>query len=320
MRRNDAHRFFEESLALSHPNTAIVTGAFSYTGRYVARRLLDESVSVRTLTRNPDREGPFGDLVPAAPLDFSDQNGLCRTMRGAGVLYNTYWIRFGRGLTTFEQAVENSRVLFEAAVRAGVGRIVHFSVANASADSALPYFRGKGQVEEILQDMGIPYAIIRPTLVFGEGDLLLNNMAWALRRFPVFPVFGNGDYQVQPIYAEDLAALAVDGGLRTDSFVGDAAGPETFTFEELLRLLAQAVGARVRLVHTQPSLGFAMTRLVGLLLRDVVLSRDEVDGLMAGALTSDNVPTGTTKLSEWLGGQVDNLGLIYVSELRRNFR
>ena len=128
------------------PNTAIVTGAFSYTGRYVARRLLDEGVGVRTLTRNPDRRDLFGGLVPAAPLDFSDPDGLCRSMQGAGVLYNTYWIRFGRGRTTFEQAVENSRVLFDAGVRAGVGRIVHFSVANASPDSALPYFRGKGRL------------------------------------------------------------------------------------------------------------------------------------------------------------------------------
>ena len=249
---------------MPHPDLAVVTGPFSYTGRYVARRLLDQDVRVRTLTRNPDAENPFGGLVPAAPLDFSDPDGLCRTMQGAGVLYNTYWIRFGRGLTTFDQAVENSRVLFDAAVRAGVGRIVHFSVANASPDSALPYFRGKGQVEEILKETGIPYAIIRPTLVFGEGDLLLNNMAWALRRFPVFPVFGRRDYQVQPIYAEDLAAQAVDVGSGRDSFVADAAGPETFTFEELLRLLASAVNARVRLAHTQPSLGFALTRLVGL--------------------------------------------------------
>ena len=175
-------------------------------------------------------------------------------------------------------------------------------------------------IENIPKGTGIPYAIIRPTLVFGEGDLLLNKMAWALQRFPLFPVLGQGNYKVQPIYAEDLAAQAVDGGFRNDSFVADAAGPDTFTFEELLRLLAEAVNARVRLVHTPPSLGLALTRLAGLMLRDTVLTRDEVDGLMAGALTSDNVPTGTTKLSEWLGGQVDNLGLIYVSELRRNFR
>ena len=170
--RGAAKRQSERSKGFStvqHPDTAVVTGAFSYTGRYVARRLLDEGASVRTLTRNPHREGPFGGLVPAAPLDFSAPDGLCRTMQGAGVLYNTYWIRFGRGRNTFDQAVANSKLLFDAAAKAGVGRIVHFSVANASSDSRLPYFRGKGQVEEILMGMGIPYAIIRPTLVFGEG-------------------------------------------------------------------------------------------------------------------------------------------------------
>ena len=322
MRRQDARRFFEESLALSHPNTAIVTGAFSYTGRYVARRLLDEGVGVRTLTRNPEPG-------PARPFRWTGAGGspgllrpgrAVRSMQGAGVLYNTYWIRFGRGRTTFEQAVENSRVLFDAAVRAGVGRFVHFSVANASPDSALPYFRGKGQVEEILKETGIPYAIIRPSLVFGGGDLLLNNMAWALRRFPVFPVFGSGDYRVQPIYAEDLAARPLAAGFRNDSFGADAAGPDTFTFEELLRVLASAVNARVRLVHTPPSLGFALTRLVGLLLLDVVLTRDEVDGLMAGLLTSGAAPTATAKVGDWLDENGDALGRQYVSELGRNYR
>lgn len=305
---------------LPHPDQAVVTGAFGYTGRYVARRLLDDGVNVRTLTRNPGRDDPFAGRVKAHPLDFSDPAGLRRSMEGTGVLYNTYWIRFGRGRHTFEQAAENSRTLFEAAAEAGVGRIVHFSVANASSASRLPYFRGKGRVEEILKGMGISYAIIRPTLVFGEGDLLLNNMAWALRRFPVFPVFGKGDYQVQPIFAEDLASQAVAAGSGTENVITDAAGPETFSFEELLRLLASTMGVRVRLLHTPPSLGFAGTRLVGLALRDVVLTRDEIDGLTAGLLTSEAPPTGATSLSDWLKGHSSGLGSRYVSELRRNFR
>ena len=305
---------------MSHPKNAVVTGAFSYTGRYVAQRLLEQSVSVRTLTRSTGKESPLGSLVEAFPLDFSEPDGLRRSMVGVGVLYNTYWIRFARRGTTFDQAVENSKVLFEAAADAGVERVIHFSVANASTESRLPYFRGKGQVEEIIKFSGLSHAVIRPTLVFGEGDLLLNNMAWALRRFPVFPVFGRGDYPVQPIYAEDLAAQAVEAGSRTDSFVADSAGPETFTFEELLRLLALAVGARVRLVCTPSSLGFALTKLVGLFLRDVGLTRDEVDGLMAGLLASGAVPTGTTKLGGWLADNADGLGRGYVSEMRRNYR
>ena len=215
--------------------------------------------------------------------------------------------------------MENSKLLFEAAADGGVEKVVHFSVANASTESRLPYFRGKGQVEEILKAIGMPYAIIRPTLIFAQGDLLLNNMAWALRRFPVFPVFGRGDYSVQPIYAGDLAARAVEAGSRDDSFVADAAGPETFTFEELLRLLALAVDARVGLVRMSPSLGFALTKLVGMFLRDVGLTRDEVDGLMAGLLASGAVPTGTTRLGDWVADNWGVRGRRYVSELRRYF-
>ena len=248
---------------MSHPDLAVVTGAFSYTGRYVTRRLLDQGVRVRTLTRSRDAEDPFGGWVEVATLDFSDSDGLCHSMQGAGVFYNTYWIRYAHGRITFDLAVENTRTLFEAAKRAGVGRIVHFSVTNVSSGSVLPYFRGKAQVEDMLVGLGIPYAIIRPTLVFGEGDLLLNNMAWALRRFPVFPVYGNGDYKVQPIYAEDLAGQAVAAGSQNENTVADAAGPDTVTFDELLRLLASAVNACVWLVHTPPSLGFALTRLSG---------------------------------------------------------
>ena len=305
---------------MSHPDLAIVTGAFSYTGRYVARRLLDQGVHVRTLTRIPNAEDTLASHVEAAPLDFSDPDGLSRSMQGAGVFYNTYWIRYAHGRITFDLAVENTRTLFEAAKRAGVGRIVHFSVTNASPESGLPYFRAKAQVEDMLTNLGIPYAIIRPTLVFGAGDLLLNNMAWALRRFPVFPVYGNGDYPVQPVYVEDLAAQAVEAGSQSENSVADAAGPDTFSFEALLRLLASSMGVRRRFLHTHPRVGLALTGLVGLLMRDMTLTHDEVVGLMDGLLTSRESPTGTTRLADWLKDNAGGLGLRYVSELRRNYR
>ena len=305
---------------MTHPNTALVTGAFSYTGKYIARRLLDAGVSVRTLTGHPDRADPFGGRVEVAPLDFSDGDGLRRSMKGAKVLYNTYWVRFARGETTFERAVENSRSLFDAARDAGVGRIVHVSITNASSGSRLPYFSGKGRVEEALKGLGVPYAIVRPTLVFGAEDVLLNNMAWAIRRFPLFPIVGSGDYLVRPVYVDDLAALAVAAGSQAEDTVTDAVGPETFTFEALLYLLASAVGSHCRFIHASPTVSLVLTGLVGVLIRDVVLTRDEVDGLSASLLTSDGPPTGTTSLSAWLDENGDALGHRYVSELRRNFR
>jgi len=303
-----------------HPDRAVVTGAFSYTGGYVARRLIDQGVSVRTLTRHPDSRNAFKGLVDATPLDFSDPEGLRRSMKGAGVLYNTYWIRFAHGQTTFDQAVENSGTLFHAAESAGIQRVVHFSVSNASLESRLPYIRAKAQVEETLKGLGVPYAIIRPTLIFGTGDLLINNMAWALRRFPIYPVFGDGEYPVQPVYAQDVAAQAVESGAQGENSIADAAGPETFSYNALIRLVASAVGARRRLLHTPPPIGLALTRLVGLMVRDVVLTRDEVDELMSGLFTSGAAPTCTTRLSGWLEDNGESLGRAYESELSRNFR
>ena len=298
---------------------AVLTGAFSYTGGYIARNLLQHGVDVTTLTRHTDLHDSFGGAVKSAPLDFSDTEALTDSMHGATVFYNTYWIRFERGQSTFDGAVENSKTLFNAAKKAGIERIVHISVSNPSPDSALPYFRGKWQVEDELKKIGIPYAIIRPTLIFGPNDLLLNNIAWALRRFPLFPIYGNGEYPVQPIYAEDVAIQAVAAGASTENFIADAAGPETLPFKDILKLLASSMGIRTRFVPTPPSVGLALTSLVGALVRDVVLTRDEVDGLMAGLLTSDSPPTGTTRFSDWLNENSRDLGRTYESELRRNF-
>ena len=304
---------------LPHPDQAVVTGAFGYTGRYVVRRLLDDDVRVRTLTRNPDRGDPFAGRVKAHPLDFSDPEGLCRSMEGAGVLYNTYWIRNAHGGITFDHAVRNTGTLFQAAVAAGVGRIVHFSVANPSNGYDLPYFSGKAQVEGMLKDMGISYAIIRPTLVFGQGDLLLNNMAWALRRFPVFPVFGAGGL---PAPADSCGGFWRPGRwrpvrVRTASSPTPAARRPSPS-RNCCVYWPRRWGTRVRLVPTPPSLAFALTRLVGLFLRDVALTRDEVDGLMAGLLSSGAAPTCTTRLGDWLEYNADGLGRGYVSESRRN--
>ena len=305
---------------MTHPDRAVVTGAFSYTGGFIARRLLRSGVRVTTLTRHPDIQNAFDGEVKAAPLDFSDRAALSRSMEGAEVLYNTYWIRFERGDTTFDGAVENSKLLFEAAIDAGISKIVHISVSNPAPNSRLPYFAGKWRVEQDLKNIGIAYAIIRPTLVFGADDLLLNNIAWALRRFPLFPVYGNGNYQVQPIYAEDLATQAVAAASTTGNSTADAAGPDTMTFKELLRLMASKMRVTCGFLHTPPSIGLALTSVIGLLMRDVVLTRDEIDGLMAGLLTSDAPPTGITRFTDWLTENEDGLGRRYHSELDRNFR
>jgi nucleoside-diphosphate-sugar epimerase len=296
----------------------VVTGAFSFTGRYVAARLLELGREVRTLTRHPQSASPFGPRVEAFPLDF-DHDTLTERLRGADTLYNTYWIRSPRGTVTFERVLDNTATLLSAAREAGVRRVVQLSVSNASASSTLPYFRGKALAEEALSSSGLSYAIVRPTLVFAREDVLVNNIAWLLRRLPLFVIPGSGDYTLQPVAVQDVAELAVAAGLGTETTVLDAAGPDIFSFEQLVRLVREAVGSRAAIVHASPQLAFGLSALTGKILRDTLVTRAELAGLMQDLLTSKAAPTGTRRFADWLGENADSVGQSYVSERLRNW-
>jgi len=302
------------------PELNVVTGAFSYTGKYITRRLLAAGKRVRTLTGHPERPNAFGEQVRVALYDFENPSELENSLRGATTLINTYWVRFSHGEVTFERAVENTRILIRAATRAGVRRIVHVGITNPSEDSPLPYFRGKALVEQAIRESGLSYAILRPAVIFGPEDILINNIAWFLRRFPIFGVPGNGDYGLQPIFVADMAELVVDAAARTDNFVVDAVGPEVFAFEELVRLIARTIGSSARIVRVSPGLALWACRLTGVLVGDVVLTREEVQGLMANLLISEKSPTGWTQLSNWLEKNAERVGARYASELERHFR
>jgi uncharacterized protein YbjT (DUF2867 family) len=302
------------------PELVVVTGAFSYTGRAIAERLLAEGIPVRTLTRREATGDPLAARIETAPLQFADQPALTASLRGARVLFNTYWIRFERGASTFARAVENTRMLFRAAAEAGVERVVHVSVTNAAADSPFAYFRGKATLERDLATSGLSYAIVRPTLVFGREDILVNNIAWILRRFPAFLIPGDGGYRVQPVSVDDTAAIAVAAATGAEGQTLDAAGPDTYTFAELVRAVAESVDSRARFVRSSPRLALGLTQLGGIALRDVVLTRDELGGLMASLLVSAESPRGHDRFGAWLAEEGDRLGRRYVSELARNFR
>jgi uncharacterized protein YbjT (DUF2867 family) len=295
----------------------VVTGALGFTGRYIAQALLERGSRVRTLTGHPALPNPFGDQIEIAPLDFNSSGDLAKNLEGAAVLFNTYWIRFPYDGATFDTAVTNTRTLVRAAQLAGVRRIIHISITGAAADSRLPYFRGKGLAEQAVAESKLSYMIIRPTLVFGAGDILINNIAWLLRRFPFFMLPGWGDYRVQPVFVGDIAALAVTGASESANRTVDAAGPEIFTFSNLVRTVAHAAGRRALIVPGPPGLALRLSTLVGWAVKDVMLTRDEVDGLMAGLLVSHGAPTCPTALSRWLGENAGRIGETYASELAR---
>jgi uncharacterized protein YbjT (DUF2867 family) len=295
----------------------VVTGAFSYTGSFIAKELLARGRRVRTLTRHPAPDHPLAGRIETAPLVFD--RTLVDSLRGADTVYNTYWIRFERREETFAGAVENTRKLLAAAREAGVRRVVHLSVSNPSEDSPLPYFRGKAQAERAVMDAGLGYAIIRPTLVFGRGDLLLSNIAYLLRRSPLFLVL-RGGYEVQPVSVVDTARIAVDHGLDTNNVVVDAAGPQRLPFLRLVRELAAVVGSHARIGEAGRRLVLLSAKCAGYALRDVLLTADELDALAAGLLVSDAPALGSDRIEAWLAVNADTLGRSYTSELGRNFR
>ena len=297
----------------------VVTGAFGYTGRYLAKRLLATGHEVATLTGRSAADSPFGRQVAVMPWCFDRPEVLEANLRGTEVLYNTYWVRFCHGATTFDTAVANTRILIAAARAAGVRRIVQVSITNPSLDSKLPYFRGKAQVEQVVVESGLSYAIVRPAVIFGVEDILINNIAWLLRRLPVFGLFGDGRYPIQPIFVEDFAELLVQAGRDRQNTVIDAVGPEVFSYADLVSLIGRTVGSRAGIIRVPPVVGLAIGTVLGWAVGDVVITGDEIRGLMDGLLVSHDPPTGSSALSDWLARNAQTVGMKYACELKRHY-
>jgi NADH dehydrogenase len=264
-----------------------------------------------------DRPNPFGGQVEAHPFHFIDKAKLVESLRGAAVFYNTYWVRFNYGDFSHSAAVDNTLRLFEACKEAGVRRVVHVSITNPSEDSPLEYFRGKARLERALVESGLTYAILRPTVLFGKEDILINNIAWCLRRFPVFGVFGDGQYRLQPIYVDDLAELAVKQGQADANGVIDAIGPETFTYRHLVQEIGAIIGKRRPILSVPPSIGYVAGWLIGKVTGDVMITHEEIKGLMQDLLCTNSPPAGTTRLTDWARTHAATLGKCYASELAR---
>ena len=299
------------------PTDHAVTGAFGYSGSYITRRLLAKGRAVRTLTNSAQRDDLFDGRVRVCPFNFDKPEALATSLAGVAVLYNTYWVRFNHRRFTHGEAVRNTLLLFDAARAAGVERIVHVSITNPAAESPLEYFRGKAQLEEALRETGVSYAILRPTVLFGKEDILINNIAWMLRRLPVLGVFGDGRYRLSPIYVDDLALLAVEQGESREDVVIDAIGPEVFTYRGLVEQLGEIIGKRRPIVSVPPWLGRWVAAALGSLVGDVIITRAEIQGLMEGRLYVDSPPAGATKLTDWAREHAATLGLRYASELAR---
>ncbi len=298
-----------------------VIGAFGFTGKYIAKILLEKGHLVRTLTNSSKKFNPFGEKIEVFPLDFENIENY---LKDSKVLYNTYWVRFNyrdKNLSfNYSKAIENTLKLFDSARKVGVRRVIHISITNPSEDSPFEYFRGKAILEKALINFGIPYAILRPSLIFGEEDVLINNIAWLLRKFPFFTIFGDGSYRLQPIYVEDLAKLAVEEGEKRENVIIDAIGPETFTFRELVEKIGEIIGKKRPIISVPDSIGYAIGLVMGKFLKDVLITKEEIKALKANLLYTGSKPLGRTKFTDWARENSKILGIKYSSELKKRYK
>ena len=306
---------------MSEKDIHAITG-LGYLGKYIARELLetDDQAKIRILTAHPNRPNPFGRAVEIAPFHFDEPHKLVSDLRGVKTVFNTYWVRFSRGDVSFGQAVANVQNLIRAATEAGVERFVHISITNPSLDSPFHYFNGKAVMEKTLVESGLSYAILRPTVLFGKEDILINNIAWLLRRFPVYAIFGDGEYRLQPSYVGDVAKLAVELAHADENSVCNAVGPETFSFRGLVRLIRNRVKSRARIVHVKPATGLLLSKVLNLMTRDIIITNEEIHALMADTLSTHDQPRCATSFSLWSEEHATSLGAKYASELDRHYR
>ena len=297
-----------------------LTGAFGFTGRAIARQLVDQGRDVVTLTRRIDHADPLARSIESVALDFGRPTDLSRALGGVDTLFNTYWIRFPRGPESFERAIAESAVLLAAAREAGVRRIVHISVVGADHDAPTPYVRAKAVVEDMVRASGLEWSIVRPTLTYGAGDILVNNMAWALRRLPLYGMPGSGAYTIQPVHVDDVARICIDLADGKPGHTVDAAGPDVMPFREMVETVRSAVGSRSVILPMPTWTVLAAGRLLGLLVHDVVLTPDEISELTASFLTSRESPLGQIGFKAWVTSNADSLGRRWSSELARNYR
>ncbi|MCY3412228.1 MAG: NAD(P)H-binding protein [Candidatus Heimdallarchaeota archaeon] len=299
-----------------------VTGAFSFTGSKISKKLLESKERIRTLTNHADDSVAYFDRVDVYPLCF-DRQSLIQSLQNVDVLINTYWIRFEKDEMTFDQAVINSNILFEAAKEAGVKRIIHLSITNPDINSPYPYFRAKARAEQKLMESGLPYSIIRPAQTFGDGDILFNNIAYLMRKLPVFSLIGSGKFGIQPIAVDDLVDICIDQINNEGNVVIDAIGPKVYQFKELIQLINKYTNSRTLIIPMPGPLNWFSPigiKFLELFLKDVLLTKHEMKAISENLLVSSQEPNGTLLFEQWLENSGKYLGKEYYNQLNRHFK
>ena len=231
----------------------LVTGATGFVGRHLVGRLLNQKIPVRALVRVLSKAQELKDQgIEVAAGDIADAASLDAAMKGCDkVIHLVGIIQEGRGFTFRSVHVDGTRNMLDAAKNAGAGQFIYQSALGSREGAASEYHRTKWEAEKLVRASGIPYTILRPSLIYGPGDLFTVRLAEAIRLSPVLPVIGTGRSKVQPILIDDVATCLVK--IVTDERhlhkAYEIGGPEQLNYEEVTKAIAAALGVDRPTVH-----------------------------------------------------------------------
>ena len=277
--------------AAGHRRLITVFGGTGFLGRRIVRHLLDHGFQVRTASRHPERVGSAfrPDVgLETRTADILDEPSVAAALFDAYGAVNAVSLYVEHGRVTFDAVhVEAAARVARLARASGVERLIHISGIGADPASPVPYIAARGR-GEIAVRQGFPGAvIIRPAVMFGANDVFLTTVARLLRILPLYPMFGRGETKLQPVYVEDVAegiARVLSGTERSFASYGFG-GARLYTYKELVRTIADRIGARPRLVP----LPFALWRILALgaeFLPGSPLTRNQI-----ALMRCDNIPS-----------------------------
>lgn len=265
-----------------------LTGATGFVGRHMLERLLAEGHAVRALVRDPQRanlaEHANAELVAG---DIIEGTGLDQGMQGCDAVIHLVGIIVEKGTNSFERVHHlGTRNVVEAAKRTGIKRLVQMSALGVRADGVAPYQTTKWKGEEEVRQSGIPFCILRPSLIFGEGDGFVTQMMATMRSAPLFrPVPGDGTPKFRPIAVEDVTTCfvrALTYEAATNQTV-DLGGADELTLNEVLAEIARCAGVRKPAVHFPMPLMFAGAAVAQKLLTNPPVTADQLRMLREGS-------------------------------------
>ena len=265
-----------------------LTGATGFVGRYMLGRLLAEGHTVRALVRDPQKAGKLSQAgLELVRGDVVEGTGLEEGMQGCDAVIHLVGIIVEKGGNTFERVHHlGTRNVVRAARSIGIGRFIQMSALGVRADAQTEYQDTKWKGEEQVRCSGIPYCILRPSLIFGEGDGFVTQMMETMRSAPLFrPVPGDGKPKFRPIFVEDVSACfvrALTAEAATNQTI-ELGGADELTLNDVLAEIARCAGVRKPAIHIPMPLMFAGAALAERILENPPVTVDQLRMLREGS-------------------------------------